>query len=132
MVPMSGLAASRRIPPHPAASRRIPPRGSAEYKAEYKRAWRLAPDLVAEVVSPNQYRRETFIKVQRSLAAGVALVRRSRVGDLARLAPGGCLATATSAGSCRRLPTVRLGLGGALGGLDMLPGFSCVLDELFA
>jgi Uma2 family endonuclease len=48
----------------------IPPRGSAEYK----RAWRLAPDLVAEVVSPNQYRPEMFSKAQRYLAAGVRLV----------------------------------------------------------
>jgi len=52
------------------AASRVPPRGSEEYK----RAWRLAPDLLAEVASPNQYRPEMFTKVQRYLAAGVRLV----------------------------------------------------------
>ena len=41
---------------------------------EYAKAWRLAPDLVAEVVSPTQFRREMAAKAQRYLAGGVRLV----------------------------------------------------------
>lgn len=49
---------------------RVPPRSSPEYA----RAWRLAPDLVAEVVSPGQFRPEMADKAQRYLAAGVRLI----------------------------------------------------------
>ena len=49
---------------------RVPARDSAEYQ----RAWRVAPDLVVEVVSPNQRRPEMFAKAQRYLAAGVRLM----------------------------------------------------------
>jgi Uma2 family endonuclease len=100
---------------------RIPPRGSDEYK----RAWRLAPDLVAEVVSPNQYRPEMFSKAQRYLAAGVRLVwviwPGSRTVDVWRPP----VPTVDQ-------PMVRLGIGDVLDGLDMLPGFTYALDELFA
>jgi Uma2 family endonuclease len=100
---------------------RIPPRGSDEYK----RAWRLAPDLVAEVASPNQYRPEMFSKMQRYLAAGVRLVwviwPGSQQVDVWRPP----VPTVDQ-------PMMRLRLGAALDGLDVLPGFIYALDELFA
>jgi Uma2 family endonuclease len=49
---------------------RVPLRDSVEYK----KAPRLAPDLVAEVVSPNQYRPEMAAKARLYLERGVRLV----------------------------------------------------------
>src|SRR5579863_4726828 len=45
----------------------------SESSPEYARAWRLAPDLMAEISSPNQYRPEMTTKMQRWMAAGVRL-----------------------------------------------------------
>jgi Uma2 family endonuclease len=49
---------------------RVPPADSPVFA----RAWPLAPDLVAEVASPNQYRPELAAKARRYLDAGVRLV----------------------------------------------------------
>lgn len=49
---------------------RVPPKGSREYKG----APHLAPDLVVEVASPNQYRPEMAAKARLYLKYGVRLV----------------------------------------------------------
>ncbi len=49
-------------------------RAPARSSPEWEKAWRLAPDLAAEVASPNQYRPELADKARRYLAAGVRLV----------------------------------------------------------
>jgi Uma2 family endonuclease len=98
---------------------RIPPRASPEYQ----RAWQLAPDIVAEVVPPNQYRPAMAEKAQRYLAAGVRLVwiiwPRYQQVDVWRL-------------GARQQPAAKLGRGDALNGLDILPGFTYPLERLFA
>ena len=97
---------------------RVPARDSEDYK----RAWRLAPDLAVEVVSPNQYRPEMMAKALRYLAAGVRLVwvvwPKYQQVDVWR--PGANQAIAT------------LGVGEMLNGLDVLPGFTYPLARLFA
>jgi Uma2 family endonuclease len=98
---------------------RVPPRGTPEYQ----RAWRVAPDIVAEVVSPNQSRPGMADKARRYLAAGVRLVwiiwPRYQQADVWR--PG-----------ADRQPEAKLSLGDALDGLDVLPGFAYPLERLFA
>jgi Uma2 family endonuclease len=97
---------------------RVPARSSPEYA----KAWRLAPDLVAEVASPSQFRPEMGEKAQRYLAAGVRLVwivwPKSRQVDVWR--PGAAQPVAT------------LGPGDVLDGLDVLPGFTHPVADLFA
>lgn len=90
--------------------------------AEYGKLWRVAPDIAAEIVSPNQYRPEMEAKVRRYLEAGVRLVwliwPKQRQVDVWR--PG------TDA------PVATLGIGDALDGLDVLPGFTYPVADLFA
>jgi Uma2 family endonuclease len=98
---------------------RVPPRGTPEHR----RAWRLAPDLVVEVASPNQHRPAMAAKAQRYLAAGVRLIwivwpQRQEV-DVWR--PGD-----------RNQPVATLGSGETLDGEDVLPGFTYPLARLFA
>lgn len=97
---------------------RVLPRSSPDFE----KAWPVAPDLVVEVASPNQHRPELAAKVQRYLAAGVRLVwlvwPRRRLVDVWH--PGDLQ------------PSETLGIGDALDGLDILPGFSYSLDRLFA
>lgn len=97
---------------------RIPPRGSPLRKKHL----RLAPDLVAEVASPDQYRPEMIAKARVYLDAGVRLVwiawPAAQAVDVWR--PGS------------DAPVSTLSMGGALDGLDVLPGFSYPLAELFA
>ena len=97
---------------------RIPARDSAEYK----RAWRLAPDIAAEVVSPSQYRPEMAAKAQRYLAAGVRPVwiiwPKYQQVDIWR--PGSSQPVAT------------LEKTDMLDGLEVLPGFAYPLARLFA
>ncbi len=81
----------------------------------------LAPDLVAEIASPNQYRPEMADKAQRYLAAGVRLVwvvwpKYSQV-DVWR--PGS------------DQPVATLNVDDQLDGLDVLPGFTYPLARLF-
>ena len=80
----------------------------------------LAPDLVVEVVSPNDRRREVREKVEEWLNAGVRLVW--------------VLYPATrSAIVYRSLNDVtHLTADGFLDGEDIVPGFTCRLAELFA
>jgi Uma2 family endonuclease len=89
---------------------------------EYTKALLLAPDLVAEVVSPSQYRPEMEEKARRYLTAGVRLVwlvwpRHQRV-DVWRQ------------GSDQPMQT--LGINDELDGLDVVPGFTYPLARLFA
>ncbi|MGH2517006.1 MAG: Uma2 family endonuclease, partial [Ktedonobacterales bacterium] len=96
---------------------RVPARTSPEFA----KAWRLAPDLVAEVVSPSQYRPEMAAKAKRYLEAGVRLVwivwPKYQQVDVWRTGADQPIAT--------------LKLGDALDGLDVLPGFSYALSDLF-
>ncbi len=97
---------------------RIPERDSSEYK----RAWRLAPDLVVEVASPNQYRPEMASKSRRYLSAGSRLIwvvwPRYQQVDVWRAGANDPVQTLTLADS--------------LDGLDVLPGFTYPLTRLFA
>ena len=99
-------------------AKRVPPRGTPEYA----KAWRLAPDLVAEVVSPSQFRPEMAAKAQRYLVAGVQLVwviwPARREVDVWRVVA--------------QQPATTLTIGDALDGLDVLPGFTYLLADLFA
>jgi Uma2 family endonuclease len=80
---------------------------------------KVAPDLVVEIVSPNDGADDLMAKVMEWLGAGVRLVwvvyPASRTAHVLR--PGGVAAWATA--------------GGLLSGEDVLPGFSCPVDELF-
>jgi Uma2 family endonuclease len=97
---------------------RVPPRTSPEYT----KAPHLAPDLVVEVVSPNQYRPEMAAKARRYLAAGVHLVwivwPRYRQVDVWR--------------PDASQPVMTLETGDTLDGLEVLPGFTYPLEQLFA
>lgn len=97
---------------------RVPPRTSADYA----KAWRLAPDLVAEIVSPTQFRPEMASKARRYLAAGVRLVwivwPKYQQVDVWRLGI--------------EQPVAVLNTNDALDGLDVVPGFSYPLANLFA
>lgn len=99
----------------------VPPKQSADFK----RAWRVAPDIVAEVTSPNQFRPGMAKKAQVYLEAGVLLVwviwPEHQTVDVwlpasrATQAPAGTLHSAE-----------------ALDGLTVLPGFTYPLADLFA
>ncbi len=102
---------------------RVPARSSPEYK----RAWRLAPDLVVEVASPSQYRPEMAAKAQRYLTAGVRLLwlvwPKSQQVDVWRPAAG------LPPESTQAIQT--LAIGDELDGPDGLPGFTYPLARLF-
>ena len=93
----------------------------AHTSPEFAKAWHLAPDLVAEVVSPSQYRPEMTAKAKRYLDAGVRLVwiiwPRYQQVDVWR--PGADESVAT------------LNMGDTLDGMDVLPGFTYSLSDLF-
>ncbi len=101
---------------------RLPPRESPEYA----KAPHLAPDLAAEVVSPSQFRPEMAAKARLYLASGVRLVwfiwPRYQQVDVWRLPPAGDVGQ----------PMATLRMGDALDGLDVLPGFTYPLADLFA
>jgi Uma2 family endonuclease len=97
---------------------RFPPRESPEYR----RAWRVAPDLVCEIASPNQFRPAMAAKAQRYLAAGVRLVWV--------VWPARREVDAWQSGTDHPVRTLRVGE--ALDGLDVLPGFTYALADLFA
>jgi Uma2 family endonuclease len=84
---------------------------------------RVAPDLVAEVASPDQYRPEMADKARIYLAAGVRLVwvvwPQTKTVDVWRSGDSDT-------------PTQTLAIGDALDGADVVPGFSYPLAALFA
>ena len=96
---------------------RVPPRGSPE-RSGY---WHLAPDLVAEVASPSQYAPELAEKAKRWLLAGVRLIwiiwPEARRLDVWR--PG------------KDSPIATLQVTDTLDGMDVLPGFTYPLANLF-
>ncbi|MDQ2742419.1 MAG: Uma2 family endonuclease [Chloroflexota bacterium] len=79
----------------------------------------LAPDLVAEVVSPSQGRVEMGAKAQRWLSAGVQLVWI--------VAPEARTVEVWRAGGLVRIVTVE----GELNGEEVLPGFAVAVADLF-
>lgn len=96
---------------------RLPPRGSPLAMKFAK----LAPDLAAEVVSPSQYQPEMAAKAQLYLAKGVRLVwivwiEKQKV-DVWR--PGS------------DAPITTLSASDTLDGLDVLPGFTLRIADLF-
>lgn len=96
---------------------RVPPRNAPDIM-KYQR---LAPDLVVEVASPDQYKPEMAAKAMIYLAAGVQLVwvvwPAARTMDMWRLGGEAPIATLTTAD--------------ALDGLNVVPGFIYPLTELF-
>ena len=82
--------------------------------------WEFAPDLAVEVVSPTETAEEIREKVRDYLAAGTPLVWviYPRAQEIV---------VHTSDGIARTL-----GVADTLGAPDVLPGFSCVVSELFA
>jgi Uma2 family endonuclease len=98
---------------------RVPPVDSPEFA----KAWHLAPDLVAEVVSPNQHHPEMDAKARLYLSAGVRLVwivwPKSQQVDVWRPVDTSKLA-------------ITLSLHDMLDGLDVLPGFTYPVADLFA
>ena len=96
---------------------RLPAMGTAEAKHYAK----MAPDLVAEVVSPSQYRPEMATKARMYLERGVRLVwiiwpDRQEVAVWRPVSPDAPVAT--------------LGVAESLDGLDALPGFTCPIADL--
>jgi Uma2 family endonuclease len=88
---------------------------------DWFKPWRLAPDLAAEVASPDQYRPEMGEKARYYLAVGVKLVwilwPKRRQVDVWRPAYD--------------IPADTLSGDDALDGFDVLPGFSYPLSKLF-
>jgi Uma2 family endonuclease len=82
---------------------------------------RLAPDLVVEVASPNQRASDVAKKVRVYLDAGVRLVWV--------IWPGSKMADVWRPGS--DTPSVTLTVADRLDGLDVVPGFSYPLADLF-
>ncbi len=84
--------------------------------------WRVAPDLVAEVVSPSQFRPEMADKARLWLASGARLVwivwPRERQVDV--WLPG------------HSEPAATLDVSDQLDGRDVLPSFTYPLADLFA
>jgi Uma2 family endonuclease len=91
----------------------------------WERFWPLAPDLVAEVASPGDTRTELEAKARAWLAAGVRLVwvvwPRLRQVDVWQ---------PDAQGAAQRVGILELG--DVLDGLDVLPGFTYPLADLFA
>ena len=101
---------------------RIPPPGP-----ERDRYWRLASDVVGEVASPGQTRDELEAKARTWLAAGVRLVwnvwpKRQQVD----------VWHADATGTPQLMATLKVSASDALDGLDVLPGFTYPLVDLFA
>lgn len=83
---------------------------------------KLAPDLVAEVASPSQYRPEMADKAKLYLDRGVRLVwvlwPNRQEADVWRPASP-------------QAPVATLGIADSLDGYDVVPGFTCPLADLF-
>ncbi len=81
---------------------------------------KIPPDLAVEVVSPNDKAEEIFAKAREWLDVGVRLL---------------WLVSPTSRTVFVLRPDGRaswVGSGGTLGGEDVVPGFMCAVDDLFA
>lgn len=97
---------------------RIPAEGSPEGSG----FWRMAPDLAVEVVSPSQFHPEMAEKARTWLAAGVRLawIAWPATKQVDVWVQG------------HDEPVATLGIGDALDGRDVLPGFSYPVASLFA
>ena len=107
---------------------RVPARTSPEYR----RAWKLAPDLVAEVASPNQYRPEMAEKARRYLAAGVRVRLVWVIWPKSQQVVVWRPAAAGAPTPTQPAQTLTLAGGAALDGENVLPGFTYPLQRLFA
>jgi Uma2 family endonuclease len=79
--------------------------------------FRIAPDLVVEVISPNDLAEAVQEKVEDYLAAGVRLIWV--------IYPTQRTATVYSPTACAYVPR-----GGELSGGDVIPGFQCRLEDI--
>ena len=96
---------------------RVPPANSPEI-AKFQR---LAPDLVVEIASPDQYRLEMAAKANVYLHAGVCLIWV--------VWPGPRTVDVWQSGSS--CPAVTLTTNEVLNGMDVIPGFAFPLAGLF-
>lgn len=107
LAPDVGFVRAEHLPPHVAF--------------DEDKAVPFAPDLAVEVASPNQYRPGMAAKAKRYLAAGTRMVwivwPKRRQIDVWR------------AGDVR--PSTTLGITDTLDGLDVVPGFTCPVADLF-
>jgi Uma2 family endonuclease len=94
----------------------------ARRSPEWDRPWHVAPDLAVEIASPNQFRPEMATKATVYLAAGVRLVWIiwPKVQQVDVWRPGS------------NQPVEKLGLSDMLDGLDVVPGFTFPIQDLFA
>ncbi|HEU5441213.1 MAG TPA: Uma2 family endonuclease [Ktedonobacterales bacterium] len=96
---------------------RMPSRDSTEWD----RPWRQAPDLAAEITLPNQFRPEMAEKARIYLSAGTRLIwiiwPKYKQVDVWRHGAD--------------QPVQTLGIADSLDGLDVLPGFSYSVADLF-
>jgi Uma2 family endonuclease len=103
------------------AANRLPPRNSEAYT----KALLLAPDLEVEVVSSSQFRPEMKDKAERYISAGVRLVwvvwPKCQQVDVWR---------PDATGAPQLVATLKRG--DALDGLNVLPGFTYPMVDLFA
>ena len=97
-------------------------RAPAEGSPEGSGFWRMAPDLAIEVVSPSQFHPEMAEKARAWLAAGVRLVWM--------VWPAAKQVEVWIGGHDE--PVATLGIGNALDGRDIVPGFSYPVASLFA
>lgn len=97
---------------------RLPSRDTPEWDG----FWRLAPDLVAEVASPSQTSHEIAAKARVWLTAGARLVWV--------IWPARRQVDVWQPGSDQ--PVATLNISDALDGIDVLPGFTYALVELFS
>ena len=104
--------------PHP--RRLLHPPGSAAARDRSRRHGKVAPDLVVEVISPNDMAVEVCIEDPR-------LPRRGGSADLGGQPGHG---RGSSVYSTRR-PGTLLQAGDVLDGGDVLPGFQCPVADLF-
>ena len=97
---------------------RLPSKGSAQYKG----APHVAPDLVAEVASPSQYRPEMAVKARLYHRYGVRLVWIIWPHDqqVEMWRPGA------------NEPVATLGIGELLDEMDVLQGFTYPVSDLFS
>ena len=99
----------------------------AQASPEWSRPWKLAPDLVIEVVSPSQFHPETEQRAREWITRGARMVwviwPAARSVDVWLPVP--------DAGSIVPSRDETVGVTGQLDGRDVIAGFACPVAELF-